>query len=614
MCGIAGYISSNSLLADAEQIVRSMTKAVAHRGPDGEGIWSRGALAFGHRRLSILDLSKLGNQPMVDPESGYVIVFNGEVYNYIEIRKELIALGYRFLSGSDTEVILKSYEQWGKECVHRFNGMWSFSIYDPRHDIVFCSRDRFGIKPFYYLDGLNGFAFSSEIRQLLPLMNERLADVSMLTAFIVDRVAESPYETFFSNVQKLPAGHNLVFNLRTKRYAIDRYYSLEPQRQYETISFEDAEIEFLRLLRDSIRLRLRSDVNVGTCLSGGMDSSSIATLAANHYRQESGRDFLAITSISEDPSTEGSDFARMVVENSSLQWKTIRPRYKDFSESLDTVVETQEEPFSSASIFMQYMVMREARRVGVPVLLDGQGGDEILLGYERYFVNKLIDSMKNGKVGDAISDLRGLQRNGRRGALSAFAKNLIYFHMPSLRKRILRNNFSIFKPGVAIPQNSGGSLRGRNLFALQKQEIEQTNLPALLRYEDKNSMAHSIETRLPFLDYRMVEFSTSIPTDFKLRAGWGKYILRHSMRDYIPSEIAWRKHKFGFEAPESQWMSKHRDIVCNKISNSDLLEELIPKSKLEVGFIRNNISAGLLWRLYSVALWADRFRISGVSR
>jgi len=614
MCGIAGYISSNSLLADAEQIVRAMTKAVAHRGPDGEGIWSRGALALGHRRLSILDLSKLGNQPMVDPESGYVIIFNGEIYNYIEIRKELIALGYRFLSGSDTEVILKSYEQWGKECVHRFNGMWSFTIYDPRHDILFCSRDRFGIKPFYYLDGLNGFAFSSEIRQLLPLMNERIADVSMLTTFIVNRVAESPHETFFSNVQKLPAGHNLVFNLRTKRYAIDRYYSLEPQRQYETISFEDAEIEFLRLLKDSIRLRLRSDVNVGTCLSGGMDSSSIATLAANHYRQESGRDFLAITSISEDPSTDESDFARIVVENSGLQWETIRPRYQDFSESLDTVVETQEEPFSSASIFMQYMVMREARKVGVPVLLDGQGGDEILLGYERYLVNKFIDSMKNGRVSDALSDLRGLQRNGRRGSLSAFAKNLIYFHMPSLRKRVLRNNFNIFKPSVMIPQNPGGSLRGGNLFALQKQEIEQTNLPALLRYEDKNSMAHSIETRLPFLDYRMVEFSTSIPTDFKLRAGWGKYILRHCMRDYIPSEIAWRKHKFGFEAPESQWMSKHRDIVCNKISSSDLLEELIPKSKLEVSFIRTNISAGLLWRLYSVALWADKFRISGVSR
>lgn len=609
MCGIAGYISTLGKEVPAELIQR-MTDAVAHRGPDGQGIWRQGAVALGHRRLSILDLSELGHQPMRDAESGCVISYNGEIYNYLELRQELAKRGYQFRSNTDTEVILKAYDCWGQACVERFNGMWAFAIHDPRRNIVFCSRDRFGVKPFYYAETAQGFAFGSEIRQLLPLLPQVRADMGVLVGFLDARVAEHPDCTFFSGVRKLPGGHNLVFDLTARQYAIQRHYDLCRGQEYAVLDDGQALTRFDALFDDAIRLRLRSDVQVGTCLSGGMDSSSIATRAAESYRRASQQDFSAITAISEDPVTDESEFARLVVEASGLKWHTVKPVYGDFRASIDAVVRAQEEPFASASVIMQYFVMREARQAGIPVLLDGQGGDETLLGYDRYFADHLLHSLRTFRLKQACAVVTGLVRNGRPGALRALVWNLLYFHAPLLRRLATRGQRALLRPQWrALAAGADGEKQtDGDLFALQKREIERTNLPALLRYEDKNSMAHSIETRLPFLDYRVVELAASLPVAVKLRDGWGKYLLRKAMDVRMPATIVWRKHKFGFEAPESRWMRLHGDSIRETIASSHLLRELFLPQALEAQALRR-LKQGLLWRLYSVALWEREFGI-----
>lgn len=596
------------------ELIKNMTGAVAHRGPDGQGIWRQGSVALGHRRLSILDLSELGHQPMVDEISGCVISYNGEIYNYLELRQELAGRGYLFRSHTDTEVILKAYDCWGQACVEKFNGMWAFAIHDPRRNIVFCSRDRFGVKPFYYAELTGAFAFGSEIRQLLPLLPQREADAQVLFGFLVARVAEDPERSFFSGVRKLPGGHSLVYDLTTGTYEISRHYSLESRSEYVTLGLEEALETFDGLFKDAIRLRLRSDVRVGTCLSGGMDSSSIATLAGEAYRLQTGQAFSAITAISEDTGTDESGFARSIVEHVGLDWITITPGYDEFRAAINDVVRAQEEPFASASVFMQFFVMREARRAGIPVLLDGQGGDETLLGYDRYFADHLLQSLKSLRPAVAWSVVAGLLRNGRPGALRALLWNLLYFHAPPIRRFATRDQLALFRAEFepSLHAVSGPQRVYSGLLGMQKQEIERTNLPVLLRYEDKNSMAHSIETRLPFLDYRLVEFAISVETEIKLHEGWGKYLLRKAMEHRMPAEIVWRKHKFGFEAPESRWMRQHESDVHRAIEESVLLRQIC---SLERGAVRHvaGRNQGMLWRLYSVALWEREFCVTGFS-
>jgi asparagine synthase (glutamine-hydrolysing) len=591
-----------------------MTDAVAHRGPDGQGIWSQGSVALGHRRLSIIDLSELGKQPMADEQTGCVVTYNGEIYNYIELRNELIALGRHFRSGSDTEVLLSAYEQWGPDCVRKFNGMWAFAIFDPRRNIVFCSRDRFGVKPFYYADTAAGFGFGSEIRQLLPLFREIKANARVAMNFLVSRVAEDIEGSFFAGVNKLPGGHNLIYRIDSRSYTVERFYELTSNADVLRLDGRQALEGFDSLFKDAIRLRLRSDVKVGTCLSGGMDSSSIAAIAGEMYRTDSdGQAFSAITAISEDPLTDESGFAKQVVDRAGLNWITVRPDYNDFDSAIDAVVRTQEEPFASTSIFMQYFVMQEARRAGITVLLDGQGGDEILLGYERYFADHFAGSLLSARFGNAIGVLGGLGRNGRPGALKALLWNLAYFHAPGLRRAGISIPSSLFSEQALAAQSVDRTgADGTDLFALQKREIGKTNLPVLLRYEDKNSMAHAIETRLPFLDYRLVEFSTSLATELKLTDGWGKHLLRKAMETRLPAEIVWRKHKFGFESPESRWMRSHASAIDSTLASSDLIRYLCARDALKREELAK-INQGLRWRLYSLAKWAETFGVGGLS-
>lgn len=601
MCGIFGLVAKNGLV-DADQVDR-LTDLVAHRGPDGRGVRVNGNVGLGHRRLAIIDLTDDGAQPMRDRLLPIWITYNGEIYNYLELRAELETLGHVFHTASDTEVLLAAYVHWGENCLDRFNGMWSFAIHDERDNTLFCARDRFGVKPFYYVDTAAQFAFGSEIRQLLPLIERPIADDELVSDFLVCGLSDHTNRTFFKGIEKLAPGHKMRLDLATGRTKIERYYALAPRA--DAVDEQDAAGSLRELLDDATRLRLRSDVRVGTCLSGGLDSSSVATLAAKRYAATSNERFFAITAVSEQAANNEAAYAAEVVEKAGLNWLRTKPGYEDFASTAEALLEVQEEPFGGPSIMMQYEVMKTARANGVIVLLDGQGGDETLLGYHRYYAAWLRDHF---------------QRSGIRGFLSAFgaatkagvsANRLLMYlfgaSVAGLREAVYRWRYAFLKK-PALPESLRRFARETSdTQGMQVLEITETNLPMLLRFEDKNSMRFGIETRLPFLDYRFVEFSLGLPTRTKINHGWTKWPLRAAMQDLLPASISWRKDKIGFAAPDQLWLSRHSPVMYEKVIGSALLARYVDMVAVKRKFHR--LDLGMRWRLYCVALWGERFRV-----
>lgn len=601
MCGIFGIINKKGLANEGQ--VRELTDLVAHRGPDGSGIHVNGNVGLGHRRLAIIDLSRDGIQPMCHRHQRLWITYNGEIYNYIELREELQGMGVVFETATDTEVLLNAYLAWGEDCLNRFNGMWSFAIHDERDNSLFCARDRFGVKPFYYVNTQKEFAFGSEIRQLLPLMECVVAEDDMVNDFLVCGLTDHTNHTFFKGVEKLPPGHSLRVDVSTGQLRVERYYSLA---SHPTNLADECAPDLVRdLLEDATVLRLRSDVRVGTCLSGGLDSSSVATLAARCHSQGSNEPFYAITAVSQQASNNEEKYAAEVAAKSRLNWLRTEPTYEDFASTAETLVDVQEEPFAGPSIMMQYEVMRTARSNGVIVLLDGQGGDETLLGYHRYYSAWLLDHWRRG---------------GPRGFLLAFGAAM-KVGMPA--RRLVMYLFGASSAGIreAAYRWRYGFLRNpelpeslrrfahntRDASAMQVLEITETNLPMLLRFEDKNSMRFGIETRLPFLDYRFVEMALGLSTRVKLNQGWTKWPLRAAMHAVLPPTICWRKDKIGFAAPDQLWLNRHSSIMYARVTNSALVARYIDMKALKKRFCR--LDLGMRWRLYCLAVWGERFRV-----
>lgn len=608
MCGIAGIIHKNQMPVAVSDLQR-MVDAVAHRGPDGEGIALFGPVGLGHRRLSILDLSDAGKQPMAYGESGLTIIHNGEIYNYRELRDELKTRGYVFHSDSDTEVILAAFDAWGEDCVTRFNGMWAFAIHDARRQRLFCSRDRFGVKPFYYIDTGELFAFGSEIRQLLPLLPQTVAHRSSIETFLITQGSELGEDTFFSSVRRLAAGHSLGYDLKDGTYRIRSYYSIQRRENITALDRDSAAEAFHALLTDSVSLRLRSDVKVGTCLSGGLDSSTVATIAASLY---GGVAFAAITAVSEQHTNNEAHFAGEIAAHSKLDWYQVCPSYEDFVDALPAVVRAQEEPFGGPSINMQYAVMQTARQHGIPVLLDGQGGDELLLGYERYYTTAIRTMLRERGLKPTLAELALIRRHNSKMNRLNLAKYLLGVSSASLRYAYYRYQHRYLQSLPPLPSHLAAvSDAAGDAWAMQSLDVTTNNLPILLRYEDKNSMAWGVETRLPFLDYRMVEFALSLPTDYKIHEGWTKWILRRAMQGRMPDSITWRKNKFGFEAPEQLWLPQHDTVMRAAIMASPLLRELAQMQKLETLYPRMDYRSR--FRLYSIALWEQAFGVSGLA-
>ena len=596
MCGIGGIINKNNKSVE-ELLIHQMTDIIAHRGPDSSGSFLYKNIAFGHRRLSILDLSSSGHQPMKYLDD-LVITYNGEIYNFIEIREELIQKGYIFDSNSDTEVILKAYHCWGKTCVNYFNGMWSFSILDIKQKIVFCSRDRFGVKPFYYIENNDLFSFGSEISQLLPFLPNRILNKKVALDYLISGIEECSNETFFKDIYLLKGGHNLVFDLQTNSYEIERYYNLKLSDQKNT-SVDD----YIQELKRSITLRLRSDVKVGTCLSGGIDSSTISSFASKLY-QNSNEKFMAIHAKSSEYKTDESEFAKIVSKIANINLNFVEPSYSDFKSNILSIIKIQQEPFGSLSIIMQYFVFKKAKELGCIVMLDGQGGDETLLGYERYY--PAIVKSKKG-----IAKLKALLQSSKNSRLSLIdtIKYQYYFSNYKLRLKRLKYKNSFYKSEI-INEYESEELRiisesYNDISILQKNEIVSSQLPHLLKYEDRNSMANSIESRLPFLDYKLVELSLNTNTSLKIKDGWTKFILRKAAETILPKEIVWRKAKLGFNAPEKTWTKEFENEMIKEIQQSEILNNFIDFKKLYF----KNLDLRTKWRLYNFSAWEKEFKV-----
>lgn len=606
MCGISGIIHRKGLSVQPEMI-REMNQKIIHRGPDGDGFFETATFAFGHRRLAILDLTDDGKQPMHYADQGLTITFNGEIYNYIELRDELISLGYPFHSKSDTEVILAAYQAWGKNCVHRFNGMWSFALFDKRNNEIFCSRDRFGVKPFYYAVTDDFFAFGSEIKQLIPFVrrdNKVACNPSIVLDYLIAGIEEHTQDTFFKGILKLPAGSNLVYHLDSHDVEISAYYRLQTDKSLARLSEDEAVNRYAQRLSEAVRLRMRSDVEVGTCLSGGLDSSSITALSAEILRNETGAKIKAIHAKVNEKSIDESDFATQVAKHTDSELILVEPDQAAFLKELHHVIELQEEPFGSPSIILQYFVFQKARERNCLVMLDGQGGDETLLGYERYYPAFL----KQKKGMDRIKGFFNSSKNSRLSPLD-LVKYYFYFTSYKIRLNQLKKRHNYLKPDV-LQQYQSEELQSLSahyldIDQLQILEIQKTQLPHLLKYEDKNSMANSIETRLPFLDYRCVETALSLPHDFKIKHGWTKYLLRKGIESKLPKEIVWRKNKLGFNAPEQRWLAHIETEMIQTIHDSTLLRSLIDFSKFDF----KTLDLRTQWRLFNLAVWEKTFLI-----
>jgi asparagine synthase (glutamine-hydrolysing) len=604
MCGISGIINKTDVAVNRSEI-EGINNLIAHRGPDSQAYYFNKNFAFGHRRLSIIDLTEEAGQPM-NYKDKLTIIYNGEIYNYLELRSELVGKGFSFKTSSDTEVILAAYDCFGFDCVSRFNGMWSFAIYDMTHDLIFCSRDRFGVKPFYFTNTDKRFVFGSEIKQLLYFQENKYVNQHILLDYLITGFEDHTNETFFLNINKLEQSHNLIYDLKTNHYSLIKYYELNYINSISGLSEAESVKHYREAFVSSVGLRLRSDVKVGTCLSGGLDSSSVASIASGLNKKKAAEPFIAITARSTESEYDETKYAKIVSDHSSLNLNIVTPSVNDFTENIDSVIKLQEEPFGSPSVFMQYMVFRKAKEIGCTVMLDGQGGDETLLGYERYFPAYLFSL--------EFSDM--IYNFFRSSSLSGISKMnlmsyLIYFTSPGARIWRLKNRFSFIDKkyfNLIDKENiKESSISYRDPVSLQKLELMRLQLPHLLKYEDRNSMFHSIEARLPFIDYRVVEIALSLDNRFKINGGWTKYLLRKAMSGTLPDEIVWRKNKLSFNAPEKRWLDAIQEDMEKCIKGSSILRTITDRDKLVVNF--PNLDYRAIWRLYNIAKWEEIFNV-----
>jgi asparagine synthase (glutamine-hydrolysing) len=615
VCGFVAIIAPEGL--DPEVLDR-MRDRLAHRGPDGARSWvtrtPRAVVGLGHRRLSIIDLSHAADQPMFDESGALALVYNGEIYNYVELREELAAAGRVFSTQSDTEVLLAAYERWGTECLPRLNGMFAFALWDGRRGELFLARDRFGEKPLFYTRlPAGGLAFGSEMKALFAHPHVRTSPrESAVRTYIEGRFYEDGEETMFERVTRLLPAHALVVDdagsiQRRWRYWTPSYTDIQ-QHYSETEALE----RFEALLEQSVRTRLRSDVPVGTSLSGGLDSSTIVCMLAEARMRTptltqntfSGRfDEL-------DPTLSEGQFIDLVVEQTGVDAHSVTPTVGGLVEESERLHWHQEEPFLSASIYLQWCVMRLAQEQQTTVLLDGQGADELLAGYQYYFPSYQLDLLDRRRVGRLIYDTVSFRSRLRR-ASRGYANSLRRFdHDIALGPRALvaawrdRGDIGHGDYDDGVPP----AVRGMRLRRQIAEALQYNSLPMLLRYADRNAMAFSRETRFPFLDHELVDWCVTLPDRAFVRDGWQKYILRKGAGRILPSEIRWRADKVGYAAPLDLWLrGSLRDWARERLFTGPIVDlEGYDRSALEGLWQRHQAGENhswALWRWMSLNEW-----------
>lgn len=560
MCGIAGILSADTAKISDERL-KKMTAALAHRGPDDDRAWisASGLAGLGHRRLSIIDLTSAGDQPMHYLDR-YTIVHNGEIYNYPEIRSLLRSKGYVFRSKTDTEVILAAYAHFGNDCVLHFDGMFAFAIWDEQEKTLFLARDRFGEKPlFIYRDG-DQFLFASEMKALWAAGAPKKDNARMLFNFLTIGYTQSPMdstETFFENIFKLPARSFLVYRPLEDSLEVAPYWDIEVANTRH-IGEQEAVDTFCQLFDTSVTRRLRSDVRLGTSVSGGLDSSCVVESILRH--SDVAKPLPTFSALFPGYEKDESSYVRLLAEHFPMENHPITPTAQDLIRDLERLAWHQEEPFLSASIYAQFQVYGLAATQGIKVILDGQGADEVLAGYSKYYGRFWQELYRQDKRSLA-PELAAAREAGItepwtwKNRLAAKYPSYAAMYLRRQRKAQQRRNSDLSRGFVQqwgksyymLPHIEGlGGILYYNTF--------MNGMEELLRYADRNAMAHGVETRLPFLSHELVEFVFSLPSHFKIRQGWTKWLLRKSMEDRLPAAIAWRRDKIGYEPPQRLWM------------------------------------------------------------
>lgn len=551
MCGICGFYELEQKRRDGEALLKKMNAAQKHRGPDDEGIFLEGPAGLGHVRLSILDLSSAGHQPMQRYDR-YTLVFNGEIYNYIELKEELRQAGYTFTTSTDTEVIFAAYDHWGEDCQRRFNGFWAIALYDSKTQSLFLSRDRYGVKPLYYTTKPGYLVFASELKTLLQDENiPRIADDAIVFDYLVNGFVDCMEDTFFQGIKRLEAG----CCLRVDKSGIQkhRWYEL-PYKETLIGEFNQSTADrFRELFQQSVKLRLRADVPVGSCLSGGLDSSSIVCESSRQLKEQGGKEKQkTFSSCYKGDANDERVYIDAVVDRTGVEAHYAYPTGDTLFEDLDHLIYTQDEPFVSTSMYASYCVMRLAHENSTKVLLDGQGADEILCGYRKarvYYIKRLLAAKKFARAAREIAYYLPYMRKGKNVSLAADLNMIRQFFgktsSSDIRHRYLEAQFAKRKLTNSYADNAR--------FLLN--DFDRIVLPALLRYVDRNSMAFSIEDRLPFLDYRLVEYAMGLPLNAKISDGYSKAVMRKALD--MPEMIRKRRDKIGFYTPENSWMAAH---------------------------------------------------------
>jgi asparagine synthase (glutamine-hydrolysing) len=601
-----------------------MMQKMKHRGPNDEGIFLDGNIGFGFLRLSILDLSLLGHQPMFDESKKFMIIHNGEVYNYLELRNELEKKGYKFKSNTDTEVILYSFIEWGENCLNKFNGMWAFAIYDKEEKVLFISRDRYGVKPLYYYIDNQKFIFASEIPAILEVINHKpQANFQAIFDYLVFNRTDHTEDTFFTSIKRLKHGYCIKFTSNEfqkidkngwkeflPRVYMKKWYDLR-EKVYQAKGFNSPE-EFREIFRSAIALRLRSDVPVGVCLSGGLDSSSIVSILLHDFQKKDLHTFSAVYTKGQlgDESEFINEF-QPLIQNMHFTTPSAETLFND----LHNFVKAHAEPVPSTSPYAQFKVM-ELAKDHIVVALNGQGADEELAGYHYFFGLFFKDLLHNAKIIRLSSEIFHYLKNYR----SIYGlKTFFFFLLPAN----LRTKVRILEKGYLNP-NFANEFASNNHVAdtiyasktLTDALIDhfEYKLEHLLKWEDRNSMWFSLESRVPFLDYRLVENILAMDGTEKIRNGMTKFILRESMKGILPEKIRLRRDKVGFGTPEGLWfkLPMFQKMIKDLLYSNEFKKRGIIDNnkaiKLYEKYLQNKINISSdIWKWINLEFWFRKF-------
>ena len=670
MCGISGVVQLQGSSNQLPVILKKMNDKLKHRGPDDEGftlfkdgkvqcfsgqdtpassLSSHLAFApkfhidsakehpfqvgFGHRRLAIIDLSAGGHQPMCLQENQEIwITLNGEIYNYIELREELQSYGFVFHTESDVEIVLASYQHWGTDCLTHFNGMWSFVIYDHQKNQFFGARDRFGVKPLYYLQNEQHFAFASEQKALLEVPSyHRAVNLDAMLPFLLYGQVELQSEGFFKDLYELKPGHFFTFDLSNSKLKIERYFELcatNKNQAFHAASFEDAKKLTRQMIKDAVRIRFRSDVPIGFCLSGGLDSSTVVCTAAEIVKEESISSLkhgIKTFTASNDSTEDESSWAKQIIDHTNADWHNIKIDSSTLVEDIQKLIYFQDIPLATTSTYAQSRVMRAAQEQGISILIDGQGGDELYAGYQTFYYsyfNQLFTTFDWKKL---YNELRFLENSPvtMKELFAAFIKiNLSKFPAKiraSLSKK-WKSETNLITPEFLRSNAKNvqfhGEFRSDSLNQRLKSYCTETYLKGLLRWEDRCSMHYSIESRTPFSDdINLIQHAFSLPANYKIRNGWSKFILRESIKGLVPESIRLRKDKKGFSIPQNKWLMEQETAFfelfqsLKHLDTNDLVQKELIESNWKVFFsdLKHSKEQDLIFRYVCYLSWLKQF-------